>query len=148
MLDIADEEALAEAIGAIRARLGAAVPILVQRMEHGIEALVGYRDNPETGPIAVVGLGGALAEATSQVSIRLAPVDAATAREMIAEVPGLVTLLGRGGDAEALADAVVAISDLARLDAPRVSEAEINPLMVKSDGVVAVDGLIVGSAPV
>ena len=148
VLDIADEEALAEAIGAIRARLGAAVPILVQRMEHGIEALVGYRDNPETGPIAVVGLGGALAEATSQVSIRLAPVDAATAREMIAEVPGLVTLLGRGGDAEALADAVVAISDLARLDAPRVSEAEINPLMVKSDGVVAVDGLIVGSAPV
>jgi hypothetical protein len=69
------------------------------------------------------------------------------AREMIAEVPGLVTLLARGGDAEALADAVVAISDLARLDAPRVSEAEINPLMVKSDGVVAVDGLIVGSAP-
>ena len=123
-------------------------PILVQQMERGvIEALVGYRDNPETGPIVIVGLGGALAEAYREVSIRLAPVDVATARQMIAEVTGLATLLGRGGDAAALADSVSAVSDLARIDAPRIAEAEINPLIVKADGAVAVDGLIVLSQP-
>ena len=145
VLDIADEEALAEAIRAIRERTGMAdAPILVQHMERGVvEALVGYRDNPETGPIVIVGLGGALAEAYREVSIRLAPVDATTARGMIAEVPGLATLLSGGDDVAALAEAVAAVSDLARIAAPRIAEAEINPLIVKADGAVAVDGLIV-----
>ncbi len=96
-------------------------------------------DNPETGGIVIVGLGGALAETHGAVSIRISPVDAVTARAMIAEVPGLA----RGGDAEVLADAVAAVSDLARVTAPRVAEAEINPLIVKASGAVAVDGLIV-----
>ncbi len=149
VLDIADADSLAEAARTIRERVGIRdAPILVQRMQRGVvEALVGYRDNPETGPIVVVGLGGALAEAYGEVSIRLAPVDAATARAMIAEVPGLAMLLGRGGDGAALAEAVVAVSDLARIAAPRVAEAEINPLIVKADGAVAVDGLIVLSQP-
>lgn len=148
-LDIADEFALARAILTIRERTGMSdAPILVQRMECGVvEALVGYSDNPETGPVVLVGLGGALAEAYREVSIRLAPVDTATARGMIAEVQGLTMLLGRGGDVAALADAVVAVSDLARINAPRIAEAEINPLIVKSDGVIAVDGLIVLSQP-
>ncbi len=69
---------------------------------------------------------------------------------MKCEVPsvlGLATVLARGGDAAALAEAVSAVSDLARIDAPRIAEAEINPLIVKADGAVAVDGLIVLSQP-
>jgi hypothetical protein len=91
----------------------------------------------------MVGLGGALAEAHGQVAIRLAPVDTATARAMIAEVAGLALLLARDGDTAALAEAVAAVSELARLDFPHVAEAEINPLIVKTDGAVAVDGLVV-----
>jgi succinyl-CoA synthetase beta subunit len=47
------------------------------------------------------------------------------------------------GDREALAKAVSAMSQLAFLE--DISEAEINPLMVRreGEGVVAVDGLIV-----
>jgi succinyl-CoA synthetase beta subunit len=66
---------------------------------------------------------------------------------MIEEVKGLAPLRGyRGmpeGDLTALADALVKISALAA--APQISEAEINPLIVKGagEGVVAVDGLIV-----
>jgi succinyl-CoA synthetase beta subunit len=41
----------------------------------------------------------------------------------------------------ALAQAVARISALAL--APGIAEAEINPLLVKSDGVVAVDALVV-----
>jgi acyl-CoA synthetase (NDP forming) len=149
VLDIADAAALTEAIRAIRDRTGLAdTSVLVQHMERGIlEALVGYRDNPETGPVVIVGLGGALAEVYGEVAIRLAPVDVPAARQMIAEVPGLATLLSRGGDAAALAEAVAAVSDLARIDEPRIAEAEINPLIVKADGAVAVDGLVVLSPP-
>jgi succinyl-CoA synthetase beta subunit len=66
---------------------------------------------------------------------------------MIDEVKGLALIRGyRGmpkGDRAALAKAVSAMSQLAFVD--DVSEAEVNPLMVKreGDGVVAVDGLIV-----
>ncbi len=143
VLDIADAGALAEAVRTIRRRVGVAdVPVLVQGVERGlVEALVGYRDNAETGPLVIVGLGGSLAEAYRQVSVRLAPVDRSTAHEMIAEVAGLAVLVGRGGDITALADAVVAISSLAGV--PRVVEAEINPLIVKAAGVAAVDGLVV-----
>ena len=49
------------------------------------------------------------------------------------------------GDLGALAHAIRAVSDFARLPAGLVREAEINPLIVKADGVVAVDGLIVGA---
>jgi acetate---CoA ligase (ADP-forming) len=47
------------------------------------------------------------------------------------------------GDCEALARAIVAVSQLAVLDGAHVQEAEINPLFVQAQGVVAVDGLII-----
>ena len=68
----------------------------------------------------------------------------ATAREMIAEVRGLKALSGyRGkpaGDLDALAQAVVALSQLAA-DAD-VIEAEVNPLIVRAEGVIAVDAVV------
>jgi len=64
-------------------------------------------------PVAVVGAGGVLAEVYGDVAVRLAPVDAATARDMIEAVKGLAPLRGyRGapkGDLDALARAVAAI---------------------------------------
>jgi hypothetical protein len=124
--------------------------ILLQPMESGLaETLIGYRNNPETGPVVMVGAGGVLAELYADVAIRLAPVDAATAREMIDEVTGLAPIRGyRGlpeGDCAALADAVARLSTLALVPGAPVAEAEINPLMVrpKSDGAVAIDCLVV-----
>jgi succinyl-CoA synthetase beta subunit len=45
------------------------------------------------------------------------------------------------GDIEALAETLHKLSLLALADEPCVVEAEINPLIVKSTGVVAVDAL-------
>ena len=65
---------------------------------------------------------------------------------MIAEVRGFVPLAGyRGkpaGDLDALARAIVALSQLA--DDAAIAEAEINPLMVRpaGEGVIAVDALV------
>jgi succinyl-CoA synthetase beta subunit len=47
------------------------------------------------------------------------------------------------GDVAALAQAIAAFSQLATLPGAPVAEAEINPLIVKTEGVVAVDGLLV-----
>ncbi len=68
---------------------------------------------------------------------------------MIAEVRGLIPLAGfRGkpaGDLDALARAIVALSQLAtRWTGPPSREARINPLIVRpaGQGVVAVDALV------
>jgi succinyl-CoA synthetase beta subunit len=121
--------------------------VLVQPMISGVgEVLIGYRVDPDVGPLIMVAMGGIFTEIYRDRSLRLAPVDLATAREMIAEVRGLATLKGlRGkpaGDLDALAQAIVAHSRLA--DDPSIIEAEINPLIVRpaGDGVAAVDAVV------
>ena len=70
---------------------------------------------------------------------------------MIAKVKGFAMLRGfrdlPQGDLTALARAVAAVSRLALLEGQPVAEAEINPLFVRNDGVVAVDGLVVLKEP-
>jgi acyl-CoA synthetase (NDP forming) len=149
-LDIGDREALGAALREIRStvaeRSGKHVErVLVAPMIGGLgEALVGYRIDREVGPLVMIAAGGLFTEIHRDRSIRLAPVDLATARAMIREVRGLRALAGaRGraaGDLEALAQAVVALSRLA--EDPNVIEAEVNPLIVRADGVVAVDCLV------
>jgi acetate---CoA ligase (ADP-forming) len=155
VLGVAGDEELAGAIKQIRANVSERLPstrvdrLLVQPMISGLgEVLIGYRIDADVGPIIVVAAGGVLAEIYQDRSLRLAPVDLAIAREMIAEVRGLAALAGyrgqRAGDLAALAQAVVALSRFATLESPTVLEAEINPLIVLAAGrgVIAVDALV------
>jgi acyl-CoA synthetase (NDP forming) len=123
--------------------------ILVQEMASGIgEALIGYRQDVQAGPIVMVAAGGTLTEIYRDRALRLAPVDLATAREMIDQVKALRAFAGyRGaeaGDLEALAQAIVSVSQLGALTDPVVIEAEMNPMIIgaTSEGVVAVDALV------
>lgn len=156
VLNIPDEAALKNAAAQILAHVKAGHPaakingILVQRMEKGLaEVILGFRRDPQVGPVVVLGAGGVLAEIYKDIAIRIAPVSLESARAMVEEVRGLALIRGyRGlprGDCEALAAAVAAMSQLAALDGRVVAEAEINPLIVKpaGQGVIAVDGLIV-----
>jgi len=155
-LNIATPENLEAEASRMLARVRASRPgarvdgILVQEMVSGLaEIIVGYRVDPQVGPVVVLGIGGILAEIYKDIAIRLAPVSVETARAMIAEVRGLAVIRGyRGlprGDVDALAQAVASMSQLALLDGRAVTEAEINPLIVRPEGqgVIAVDGLIV-----
>ncbi len=123
-------------------------PLLVQKMHSGLaEAIVGYRDDPVVGPLVLVGAGGILAELYRDFALRIAPVSEAEAAEMIAKVKGFAVLRGYRnlppGDLAALAQVVSKVSTLALLPGAPVAEAEINPLLVKGDGVVALDALVV-----
>jgi acyl-CoA synthetase (NDP forming) len=135
VLDVRDPVELKEAVAYIRSNLPVD-RVLVQEMTRGErEALVGYRVDSQVGPIVIVAAGGVLTEIYRDRSIRIAPVDAATAREMIAEVKAL-----NQGDLEALAGIVVALSRLAQN--PAIVEAELNPVIVQEKGAVAVDALV------
>ena len=139
-------EAAARVRSEVAARAGVELTeVLVQEMRPALgEVLVGYRVDPEAGPMVLVAAGGVLAELLRDRAVRMAPVDRATAEEMLAEVVSLGTLRGfRGaprGDLAALAELVVAVSRLA--DDPRVATAELNPVLVAADGVTAVDAVV------
>ncbi len=154
VLNIADAAALKTAARDILEKVGKKHPqaklngILVQRMQKGLaEVILGFKRDPQVGPVVVLGIGGVLAEIYKDFAARLAPVSVEDAAKMIEQVKGLAPIRGyRGmtrGDCAALAKTVSDFSQLAYLD--NIAEAEINPLIVKSkgDGVVAVDGLIV-----
>lgn len=155
LLNLRNEQELAAAITTLRRNLDENAPgavceeVLVQPMQKGLgEVLVGYRVDPEAGPIVMLAAGGIWAEVAKDRSIRLAPVTVETARAMISEVNALKPLTGlRGkarGDLEALARTVSALSQLAVQPELRVVEAEVNPLLIlpEGQGVTAVDALI------
>jgi acetate---CoA ligase (ADP-forming) len=152
-LGVADGDALLAAIRKIAAAVAERSPgtrvdrVLVQPMMSGLgEVLLGYRVDRDVGALIMVAAGGVLTEIVRDRSLRLAPIDLATAHEMIAEVRALIALAGyRGrpaGDLDALAHAMVALSQLA--DDANIAEAEINPLIVREagQGVIAVDALV------
>jgi acyl-CoA synthetase (NDP forming) len=151
-LGVVGEAAIRDAVAAMLARAKEHFPearlrgVLVAPMHKGLaEVILGFRRDPEVGPIVMLGMGGVLAELRKSFCVRLAPVTVETAAEMIAELPELRMLTGFRnlplGDVAALAQAIHAISLLAETD---VQEAEINPLFIRGEGqgVVAVDGLI------
>jgi len=152
-VDVADGAALVRAVAQIganvrRHRPGHAVErVLVQPMIAGVgEVLIAYRVEPEVGPLVMLAMGGVFTEIYRDRVLRLAPVEVATAREMIGELKGAAVLSGfRGrpaGDLDALARAIAALSQLA--SDPTIMEAEVNPLIVREErqGVLAVDALV------
>jgi len=152
-VNLADADALQAAVAQIRANVARHAPgarcdgILVQEFRRGLaEFIVGYRDDPLAGPTVLLGAGGIHAELAPDIALRLAPIDEAGAWDMIRAVRHTRLVRGfRGlpeGDCAALARALVAVSQLAACTDARVVEAEINPLFVCADGVVAVDGLL------
>jgi acyl-CoA synthetase (NDP forming) len=158
LLDVADIDALRAGLRTMRKivqdrRPGATLEgFEVQEMRRGLaEVLVGYRVDPQIGPTIAVGVGGVLAEIYRDVVVALAPVSVKGACAMIEQVRGLAPIRGYRnmpeGDLTALAETISAWSRLAQIAGSKITDAELNPLIVgkEGDGVVVVDALIVRS---
>lgn len=155
-LGIRDVAELAEAGRAMLARAHEAAPgarlgglLACPMVEGGIEAIVGVVDDETFGPVVVLGLGGVFAETLKDVVFRVAPFGLDEAQAMVAELRGSALFDGQRGrppaDREALAEVLVKVAALAWSLRGRLSELDINPLIVRSrgEGVVAVDALAV-----
>ena len=117
-----------------------------------VEMLLGVSQDPVFGPIVTLGLGGIQAEALRDVAHRVAPFDEATAHEMIEELRGAALLRGfrnrPAADVDELARETAHLSQIAWTLRDRLTELDINPLMVRpvGDGVVAADALVILTA--
>jgi acyl-CoA synthetase (NDP forming) len=148
-LGLRDADAVRRAVRELLPRGEACV---IQPMLDGVEVLVGAIRDPALGPFVVLGPGGVHAELYGERAMRPAPVGAAEAEAMLAEVPALAALVAgyRGGpavDRAALLDAVVRAAILAAGLGPRLGELDLNPLIVGRDGAAVVDARLVLESP-
>jgi acyl-CoA synthetase (NDP forming) len=145
-LGLVDESALRAAYADLTARLGPRV--LISRMaEPGVELALGLINDPQFGPVVMVGAGGVLVELLRDARYGLAPFGPRTARRLLDGLTVRPLLDGmRGGprvDIDAAADAIARFSVLAADLADVIGECDVNPLIVGPSGAVAVDALII-----
>jgi acetate---CoA ligase (ADP-forming) len=133
-----------EQVRAAAERIG--LPVLVQaQIRGGAELLAGAVQDPMFGPLVAFGPGGVFAELIGDAAFRIAPLTDLDARELV--LGGKAGRLVRGfrgapaADAEALVDLVLRLARLAD-DVPEVAELDLNPVIARPDGCVAVDARI------
>jgi len=155
-LGLSDAEAVRAAFADLAGKLsghrlnGESAPCLVQKMvTGGVEAILGMQNDPDFGPMVLVGVGGVMTELLNDVALRRAPLTPDDAREMIDETRlGLLLKGFRGApraDRAALEAAILRLSALAVAHSQGIESIDINPVLVlpEGEGCVAVDALIV-----
>ncbi len=123
------------------------VSLLVAPMISGNRELIaGVVRDPQFGANVMLGVGGILAEAIADVVFRPVPITRLDAEEMIASLRTQQLLGAFRGEApvdrDLLVAALLGLSKAAE-DRPDVQSIDVNPLIVRADGVpIAVDALI------
>jgi len=113
-----------------------------------VEVIVGVMQDADFGLVVVFGSGGILVELLRDSSLRLPPISRRAARATIEETHAVRLLAGFRGrpvaDEEAVADALVRVSQLAVGFRDQIGALDVNPLMVLREGadVCAVDSLV------
>ncbi|MGW2964421.1 acetate--CoA ligase family protein [Streptomyces sp. NPDC001220] len=128
----------------MHARLGAPAYSVeaMADLSDGIELIVGVNRDPRFGPVAMVGLGGVLAESLRDVAFTLAPVTAGRALDLLRGLRTAALLDGvRGRPPVDVAAAAAAIETITAFAAahPEIAELEVNPLLVGPRGALALD---------
>ena len=156
ILRLGDKAALAEGWKRLEANIATAKPglkldgVLVEAMAApGVaELIVGARNDPDWGPVVMLGLGGVFAEALHDARLMPPglPVEAIVAE--IGKLKGAALLRGFRGSPPADVEAAARlVADLGQfvLAHPEVAEIDINPVLVyaRGKGVLALDALIV-----
>ncbi len=119
--------------------------ILLQPMLSGVELFVGAKQEEKFGHLVLCGLGGIFIEVLKDVKAGLAPIAMDEATAMIAGLRGYKILKGvRGQDPvneHHFAEIISRVSALVKV-APEIFEMDLNPLLGRKEGVVAVDARI------
>lgn len=122
--------------------------VLVEQMiDEGVaEILVGITVDAQFGQVLVIGAGGVQTELWHDSVSLLPPWSAAQVQRALSKLKVARLLEGfRGkpaGDVPALIDAILAIGRYATANSTRLLELDVNPIIVRPRGVVAVDALI------
>jgi acetyl-CoA synthetase (ADP-forming) len=142
----ADVRAATEELLALATPEDGEVSVLIAPMVAATrEFIAGMVVDEQFGPTVLLGVGGVLAEAISDVVMRLVPITAVDALEMVDSIRTRALLESFRGepavDRDALAGVLLALS-AAAVASPEIASIDINPLMITNGRPVAVDALV------
>ena len=110
---------------------------VVQMAKKGIETILGISNDPVFGHMVMFGLGGTFVEVLKDVSFRLVPIRVLSAQNMITSIRAAKVFEPFRGqpaaDTDTIAECLERLSQLVT-DFPEISELDINPLIVHSQG--------------
>jgi acyl-CoA synthetase (NDP forming) len=142
-LDLRDAEAVRRAHASIDPTIAAEGCSVQQMISDGLETIVGTRWDDQFGALVMIGTGGIFVEVLRDTAVALAPVSRETARDLLHSLRLWPLLDGARGrrrlDVDALADAISQVSWLAHTLGSALAELDLNPLLVRETGVVALD---------
>lgn len=153
-LNLETAAAVREAAQAMLHRVHAAAPnarlsgFTVQPMERradAIELIVGANEDPQFGPAILFGQGGIAVEVLRDTAIALPPLNLGLARALMARTRVNALLQGyRGQKPAAVEDIALTLVRISQLvvDHAEIAELDVNPLLARHDGVVALDARI------
>jgi acyl-CoA synthetase (NDP forming)/GNAT superfamily N-acetyltransferase len=147
LLDLRTEDDVRAGYRQLAGQFGARLTgVLVEPMiTGGTEVIIGVQDDQMFGPLVVFGLGGVATEVLADHAARLAPLTETDADTLINSIRSAPLLHGHRGspaaDIPALRDVLMRISRLAD-DLPEVTELDLNPVIARQFGAVAVDARI------
>jgi len=144
-LGLSDTAAVRSAYEDLADCLGPRV-LVVPMAGKGVELAFGALDDPQFGPLVMVGAGGILIEVLADRRFALAPFDTATARRLLDRLKARPLLDGRRGmptvNIDAAAEVLARFSVLAADLDGLFQEIDANPLLCGTDSCVALDGLV------
>ena len=121
--------------------------ILLEKMvPKGIELIVGIQNDPQFGPVIMVGLGGIMTEVMKDVAFRMLPISTSDAKSMLNELKGAQLLKGFRGseaiDTNMVAKMLVQIGKLGVENADYINSIDFNPVVVYPKSHFVVDAKI------
>lgn len=121
--------------------------VLLEKMAApGAELIVGLQNDPQFGPIIMVGIGGIYTEVFKDVTFRVLPITKEDAVSMMEDLKGKQILKGFRGappvGMDALANALVSIGNLGTAMAPYYESIDFNPVIFYEKDYVVVDAKI------
>jgi 3-hydroxypropionyl-CoA synthetase (ADP-forming) len=121
--------------------------VLLEKMAApGAELIVGLQNDPQFGPIIMVGIGGIYTEVFKDVTFRVLPITKEDAVSMMEDLKGKQILKGFRGappvSMDALANALVSIGNLGTDMAPYYESIDFNPVIFYEKDYVVVDAKI------
>lgn len=124
--------------------------LVCEMVTGGIETVVGISQDDLFGPVVMAGLGGIFVEVLGDVTFRVPPFGEDQAAAMLTELAGAKMFDGVRGakpaDRAAMVDVIMKVQRMAMDLADILGELDVNPLVVRPKGAVALDALIVRSA--
>lgn len=147
-----DEAQVKDAFGDMYGRLSRQYKtvkgVLLEKMvPSGVELIVGLQNDPQFGPIIMVGIGGIYTEVFKDVAFRVLPIAKQDALDMINELKGRKILEGFRGaapvDKDMIASALVSIGNLGTEMAPYYESIDFNPAIFYEKDYYVVDAKII-----